>query len=217
MRITVVFALLGTIGAEGYPANELFTPSISVLVFDYAGVSGEILDAGLSSAKRILKSGGVEVVWVHCPVAPELLAAVRLCRDAPGPLSLVLHILPPGATRRQTEPGAVGWAVPPAAGGFGAFAGVFYDRVQRLEMRVSGGFGLGHVIAHELGHLLLGTGQHSAGGVMQGNWRGKQMVLATQGFLQFGPGERVRILRNMQLRTLASNLSLSQRADRQRD
>ena len=84
-------------------------------------------------------------------------------------------------------------------------------------MRVSGGVGLGHVIAHELGHLLLGTGQHSAGGVMQGNWRGKQIVLATQRLLQLGPGERVRILHNMQLRTLASNSSLSQSADRQRD
>ena len=73
------------------------------------------------------------------------------------------------------------------------------------------------VLAHELGHLLLGTGQHSASGIMQGNWRGKQIVLAAQGLLRFGPGERVRILHNMQLRTLASNSSLSQSADRQRD
>ncbi len=105
MWIAVAFALLGALGAEGRPAEEVSTTSISVLVFDYAGVSGEVLNAVLRAATRVLKSGGVEVVWVHCPVAPELLALVRPCRDAPGPLALVLHILPRGVTRRQTDPG----------------------------------------------------------------------------------------------------------------
>ena len=125
MRIAVVFVLLGAFGAEGHPPKQTPTPLISVLVFDYAGVSGEVLNAGLGNATRILKSGGVEVVWVHCPVAPELLALVRPCRDAPGPLALVLHILPRGVTTRQTDPGSAGFAVPPEDGGFGAFAGVF--------------------------------------------------------------------------------------------
>ena len=118
------------------------------------------------------------MVWVHCPVAPELLALVRPCRDAPGPLTLVLHILPPGATRRQTDPGSAGFAVPPEDGGFGAFAGVFHDRVRELATSINEAEVLGHVVAHELGHLLLGTGQHSAGGIMKGEWRYKQIILA---------------------------------------
>ena len=151
MRIAMVFALLGALGAQGHPAEEVSTPSISVLVFDYAGVSGEILNAGLRDAKRILKSGGVEVVWVHCPVAPELLALVRPCRDAPGPLTLVLHILPRGVTRRQTDPGAAGFAVPPADGGFGVYAGVFHDRVKQLgDVDQRGHSCSDTLIAHEL-------------------------------------------------------------------
>ena len=58
MRIEVVFVLLGAFGAEVYPAEQTPTGLISVLVFDYAGVSGEVLNAGLRDATRILKSGG---------------------------------------------------------------------------------------------------------------------------------------------------------------
>jgi hypothetical protein len=217
MRTAAVFVLLGAFGAEGHPSKQTPTPLISVLVFDYAGLSGEVLHAGLGNATRILKSGGVEVVWVHCPVAPELLALVRPCRDAPGPLALVLHILPPGVTRRQTDPGSAGFAVPPEDGGFGAFAGVFPDRVGELVTSINAAAVLGNVVAHELGHLLLGTGQHSAGGIMKGEWRYKQSTLAAQGLLGFDPRQRRRILENMRRRILASNSSLPQSADRQRN
>ena len=203
MRNSAIFALLGALCAQGCLAGEASGPTISVLVYDYAGGSADTLNAGLRAAQRILKSGGVEVEWVHCPVAPELLALERQCRDARGPLTLELHILPPGATRHQTEPGAAGFAVPPADGGFGTFAGVFYDRVKRLGASINEAAALGHVIAHELGHLLLGTGQHSAGGIMQGNWRYQQIVSAAQGLLRFDRGERLRILGNMRRRMLA--------------
>jgi hypothetical protein len=216
MRIAVAFALLGALGAEGRPVKEVSTPSISVLVFDYAGVSGEVLNAGLRDATRILKSGGVEVVWVHCPVAPELLALARPCRDDPGPLALVLHILPRGATRRQTDHGSAGYALPPEDGGFGAFAGVFHDRVRELVTSINESEALGNVVAHELGHLLLGTGQHSAAGIMKGEWRYKQSILAAQGLLGFDPVQRRRMLENMRRRRLASNSSLPQSAGRQR-
>src|SRR3954468_23525374 len=152
MRIAVVVVLLGAFGAEGHPSKQTPTPLISVLVFDYAGLSGEILNTGLREATRILKSGGVEVAWVHCPVAPGLLALVRPCRDAPGPLALVLHILPHGVTRRQTDPGSAGFAVPPEDGGFGAFAGVLHDRVRDLATSMNEAEVLGPVVAHELGH-----------------------------------------------------------------
>jgi hypothetical protein len=126
MRDSAIFALL--LCAQGCLAGEASGPTISVLVYDYACGSAGTLNAGLREAQRVLKSGGVEVEWVQCPVAPELVALERQCRDAREPLTLELHILPPGATRHQTEPGAAGFALPPADGGFGTFAGIFYDR-----------------------------------------------------------------------------------------
>jgi len=34
---------------------------------------------------------------------------------------------------------------------------------------------LGHAAAHEIGHLLLGTLEHSPGGIMKADWRGKTL------------------------------------------
>ena len=50
MRNTVVFATSGGARRGGPSAEKTPTPLISVLVFDYAGVSGEVLDAGLRDA-----------------------------------------------------------------------------------------------------------------------------------------------------------------------
>ena len=44
---------------------------------------------------------------------------------------------------------------------------------------------LGPAIAHEIGHLLLRSNAHSAAGVMQPCWRGKDLHQASQGLLLF--------------------------------
>ena len=217
MRNAAIVALLLMRWAQGGPVEELRTPAISVRLFDYAGVSGKTMDAGLRATERILKSAGVEVAWVHCPADPGLLALATPCRSAPGPLTIVLHILPHGATRLQTEPGAAGFAVAPAEGAFGAYAGIFHDRVQKLATSMTEATALGHVIAHELGHLLLGTGQHSVSGIMKGDWRYRQVILAGQGLLRFDERERLRILSNMRRRIQALNSGLPESTDRRRD
>jgi hypothetical protein len=107
--------------------------------------------------------------------------------------------------------------VPPEDGGFGVYAGVFHDRVRQPGASIDEAELLGSVVAHELGHLLLGTGQHSAAGIMKGEWRYKQSILVAQGLLRFDTGQRRRMLANMRRRVLASNSSPPQSADRQRN
>ena len=46
---------------------------------------------------------------------------------------------------------------------------------------------LGHAITHELGHLLLGVGSHSAAGVMHGPWHRKGQCFFTR-----WEGDRIR-------------------------
>jgi hypothetical protein len=57
-------------------------------------------------------------------------------------------------------------------GGRGQLATVFPDRVRGLARRAAVDYAplLGRVMAHELGHLLLGVSTHSATGLMRGNW-----------------------------------------------
>jgi hypothetical protein len=48
---------------------------------------------------------------------------------------------------------------------------------------------LGHVMAHEVGHLLLSLPGHTSKGIMIGPWEGKQLRQAAAGGLLFTPQE----------------------------
>jgi len=79
----------------------------------------------------------------------------------------------------------------------GRLAYVFYAHVARLahgvpndaESRI-----LGHVMAHEMGHLLLSANSHSESGVMRADWDSQQLLRMVKGLLQFTPeqGELIR-------------------------
>jgi hypothetical protein len=74
---------------------------------------------------------------------------------------------------------------------------VFYDRVTKVGDSISEDAVLGNIVAHEVGHLLLGTGQHSASGIMAASWSHKQLVSAAQGLLRFDRAERARLRDNV--------------------
>jgi hypothetical protein len=75
----------------------------------------------------------------------------------------------------------------PAEKGTAAAAGVFYDRVEKLARgdAASTAMILGHAMAHELGHLLLGTNSHSRHGLMKAQWNRRDLQLASAGDLDF--------------------------------
>ena len=67
---------------------------------------------------------------------------------------------------------ALGYALIDRQQHTGALATVYVDRVASLaqESGVDGSLLLGRAIAHEIGHLLIGTNQHSTSGVMRARW-----------------------------------------------
>jgi hypothetical protein len=58
----------------------------------------------------------------------------------------------------------------------------------------------GHVVAHEIGHLLLGPGSHSTSGIMQCSWHLKQLAIIARGLMTFTPGEAGRMRANIRAR-----------------
>jgi Zn-dependent peptidase ImmA (M78 family) len=60
----------------------------------------------------------------------------------------------------------------------------------RSEPRV-----LRHVMAHELGHLLLGSNAHAEIGIMRPRWFGQQLRAVERGALFFSP-EQALLMRN---------------------
>jgi hypothetical protein len=77
------------------------------------------------------------------------------------------------------------------------FANVFYNRVQQRTdaEKVSLAQVLGHAMAHELGHLLLGSNSHSSRGIMRGTWSAADIRLVAKGDLLF-TSEQTRAMRD---------------------
>jgi len=64
---------------------------------------------------------------------------------------------------------------------------LFYHRIHDLAwfQRLDPSQLLGHLMAHEIGHLLLPSGSHSAAGLMKGTWDETQAGLARTDILTF--------------------------------
>jgi hypothetical protein len=127
-------------------------------------VTADTLDRTEQQAAKIFGRAGIELHWVDCPVSREDTEKLRNCAEAEASGGHYLEILPQSMAARRSSvvPHRFGYAVPPH------FAYVFAERVEGLarDQRLSLHVVLGFVIAHELGHLLLGADMHSRTGIM---------------------------------------------------
>ena len=77
----------------------------------------------------------------------------------------------------------------------GAYITVFINPAQqksRIESLSNGAF-LGHAVAHEVGHLLLGANSHSSAGIMRPVWRTVDEEWMVKGALLFDAGQARRM------------------------
>jgi hypothetical protein len=74
-----------------------------------------------------------------------------------------------------------------SAEGKGCYSDVFYDRATELHANWNVGLAdiLGNVMAHELGHLLLGSNSHAGTGIMRAHWQGEELRHLSRGSLWF--------------------------------
>jgi uncharacterized protein YqgC (DUF456 family) len=83
----------------------------------------------------------------------------------------------------------------------GTLAYAFYDRIKEVTITTIGadaGLILGHVIAHEIGHLLLPYNSHAQTGLMRGGRDTQQAMRAATGALTFTSKEAALILERLQ-------------------
>jgi hypothetical protein len=130
--------------------------SLVVRVYDNAGIAAGELESALASAHAILKEAGIAVTWRGEEGQEGRDALIVRIVDAP-PTSL---------------PGSLGFSLVDVRRGAGTVATIFADRVHALSSQAGADSGrlLGRAIAHEVGHLLLGTTHHADRGLMRGVW-----------------------------------------------
>ena len=167
--------------------------AVTVRVYNYAHLSSEIVAHGEQEAAQVYSRVGVALRWVICPTQPQQgsPAGERVTRPV-----LALRLLPERMTTRISfKPDAYGLALVPDDGEFGIVANVFADRVRTLagDDKSSMGAILGHVMAHELGHLLLGIRYHAVAGIMRSGWQIPDLEKIRQGTMFFLPEQAARI------------------------
>jgi hypothetical protein len=152
--------------------------AITLRVYDYAHVNRSELLAAEGRASGILALAGVEVHWVDCPVLQSTLDNYSNCQSAWKVNDYVLGVMPKSkANVQEASQDALGYAIDC---GMGPSAGVFYDRVRTLASGDTAPLAalLGRVMAHEIGHLLLGANSHSRTGIMRAFWADRDLSLA---------------------------------------
>jgi hypothetical protein len=183
-------------------ASDSLGQPLRVFVQNFAGVTPQVLERAEVEASRILGTAEIAVIWTNCM---ESGIDPGVCPAVPGSLALVLRILPPEASTLPVAPGALGFAVPSES-----YAAVLYGRVASLPLpntRIGRDVLLGHVVAHELGHVLLGTGGHSKSGIMTAAWKSKTLAVAARGQLVFDSKQKRLMQHNVIFRARGNTYS----------
>jgi hypothetical protein len=168
---------------------------LRILVYDFAGTPRGAFAQAREDAARVFLQAGIRTRWVYCRRTADEAAAPD-CALPRQPDVLELRLLPRVMTDRlRPLPTACGVAYLAAEDGAPLSAQVFCHRAQELAGRHQMDYGmiLGHLMAHELGHLILGIGSHSRDGLMRTPWGKADLAAASRGALLFSPAEAARI------------------------
>ena len=199
--------------AQNPPTTSL-SPEVSISVHDYADVPTPLLAAAEVQAREIFRHAGLETVWLNCSPKLEKVEP-RSCYFS-DTTHLTLKISRHAMNAKVRDRIDVLGTAYPDEKGTGYFAYVFYDRVQELAQRRRLGHALlADVMAHEIGHLLLGSTSHSTSGIMCAHWNYEELRKVAEGTMSFIPAQsrimrdrlRVRQSERMDLTALAADPS----------
>jgi hypothetical protein len=172
LAITATLFALATLAQ----AADKSKPEVLVRVLDGSAVSQQTLLRAQDTATDILAAAGVRLRWTSAsrPTATGSVQTIDLRFSDTIPADYL--------------PGALAAAHPFAQSGLRIT--VFTDRVARLlppaQTKWSGRV-LGHVLAHEIGHMLLGHDSHSTNGLMKALWSEKDFEVMKSQNLPFTP------------------------------
>jgi hypothetical protein len=173
-----ILAVSGTAFAQ----DNQESPGVAISVFNDSGISSEILNQAEEVSSHVFGEAGIHVDWVNCSPADEAPSGKVACWQAT-PQHLHLHIVRRSLNLRDSILG-ISYL---ASDGTGFQADIFYEGIEKLrhETFLAPAIILGHVAAHEIGHLLLGTNSHSPGGIMRAHWKMEELARASKGLLLF--------------------------------
>jgi len=198
--LRIVVALIACVVAA-IPCQAKNGARISIRLYDAVGVPRQQRETAVAIAAGLLSAASIEADWRFCgesglgDPAPEIVCDQLLAAG-----EKVVRIIRGPRPPRKLIPEPLGEATIDPARAVGTLATVYYDRVvaraQIAEVDVDLLFG--RVMAHELGHLLLGTTGHSPSGLMRRLWTVDQLRMGPRGDWEFCPNDLAKLARSLQ-------------------
>jgi hypothetical protein len=157
---------------------------VTVRLFDSYGVRTADLHSATAVTSATLERAGVRPVWVNCVALPR----PPRCAASLEPGELIVRFRP--SPQESTWAIVLGNAMVDSEVHQGTVATVYPDRVEALSQasKTSAARLLGRTMAHEIGHLLLGS-DHAKHGIMRARWTAVELRFDTRGDWVFSDGE----------------------------
>jgi hypothetical protein len=167
-----VFVGARTEATASTPAADRSAESrLIIRTYDTTSLSPAARTSALATATQILQVAGLDVAWRPCESIP---AEANTCPAPLGAGELAIRFLlfrPPARTGNANRV-QLGYSIVDRHAHAGSLATIYVDSVAKLA-RDAGTHAdvlLGRAIAHEIGHLLLGTTSHGRKGLMRAIW-----------------------------------------------
>jgi hypothetical protein len=204
LKLKLAAGILSAASCQLYASSTLV-----VRVYNTSSASPRDLDEMKESASQVFMHSGIEIDWISCEPGPKEDSAV--CPNPEGLVGrtvvfvrLVDAPVQPKHERNQFQRTLLG-----RANHHSSSVAIFYNTACAIEQNaprvVTRGQILGHGVAHEMGHLLLGSDAHSLVGIMKENYDRDDLSAMGGGRLLFTAAE------SRSLRVRVSSVSASTR------
>jgi hypothetical protein len=164
LAVLSVAQILGAVGAPSPPPTP--APEVLVCLERIAQAGTRTTYLAQSEASKLLARAAVHVEWLHGST----------CQSS-GAIQVHLTVQTPD----NLLPGALAFCQPTARDDIR----LLYDRVQAMVSPAHEPHLLAYVLAHEIVHILEGTGRHSATGIMKAQWTPEDYSDIASGKLSF--------------------------------
>jgi hypothetical protein len=178
--------------------------TLHIRLYNHAGISSAEIERMTRTASRVLGEAGISLTTVRCLPLPEGSAGPAECGTPPGPADMVLEVLgsPPRQVARHALSSTLGSTKVSEAGPMASQ--VYYTEALDLVAQyglVQTADLLGHVVAHEIGHAVLGAKTHSTAGIMKAVFTQPELQKMAWGRLHFSPLEARMLRASLQARS----------------